>query len=124
FDQLDEAPRLSPQFDEGRELRLPARPALMDDELLRDAPPHIRPEVVFDQSERQVDARRNPRRGPDVVVPDENAFGVQLHLRVAALEPLRAVPVGGGTLAVEQARLRKQEGSGADTGDTPRRHAP
>jgi len=42
---------------EGRELRLAAWPALVNDKLLRDAPADIRTEIVLDQGDRQVDAR-------------------------------------------------------------------
>lgn len=41
-DQFDEAPCPSTQFDESRELQLAAWPALMDDELLRDASSDVR----------------------------------------------------------------------------------
>src|SRR3546814_3500344 len=91
---------ISAEFDQSRELRLPAWPALVNDELLRDAPPDVGTVIVLDQGESQVDACRYPGRGPDVAIPDEDAVGVQLHLRVAALEPLRAVPVSRGSLAV------------------------
>jgi len=56
-DQLDEAPGPSAKLDEGRELRLDAWPALVNDKLLRDAPADIRAEIVLDQGDRQVDAR-------------------------------------------------------------------
>lgn len=121
-DQRGETAGPPAELDEGGELRLAARPAPVDDELLRDAPPDVRTEIVLDQGDRQVDAGRNPRRGPDAAVPDEDALGVHRHLRVAALEPLRAVPVGGGAPAVEQAGLREQEGAGADARDAPGRH--
>ncbi len=122
--QPGEAARPPAQLHEGRELRLPAGPAPVDDELLRRPAGGLRAEVVLDEGQGQVDAGGDAGRGPDVAVPDEDALGVELHLRVAAAEIVRAVPMRGGAAAVEQTGLGEEVGARADAGDPSDFRAP
>ena len=92
LDQLDEAAGPPAQFHERRELRLAAGPALVDDELLRRPAGDVGAEIVLDEGQRQIDAGGDAGRGPDIAVADEDAIGVQLDLRIAAAEVVRAAP--------------------------------
>lgn len=115
-------PGRAADLEEGGELRLPARPALVDDELLRDAADDGGPEVVLDQREREVDPRGDAGGGPDVAVPHVDAVGVDADLRIAAAETVGAVPVRGRAPSVEEPCRREQEGAGADARHAPRAH--
>src|SRR6516165_6530505 len=73
--------------------------------------------IFRDHGQRQIDAGRDSGRAPDLSVTDENPVGLELHPRIGAEELPRAPPMGGGTSAVEQPRLGKDESPGADACD-------
>ena len=58
-----------------------------------------------------------PAERPDVAVADEDAVGLQLHLRIGFEKMPRALPMRGGAAAVEQAGFGEDIGAGADAGD-------
>ncbi|SPA42357.1 protein of unknown function [Cupriavidus taiwanensis] len=73
--------------------------------------------VVFDQRQRHVDAGGHAGRGPDPVLAHEDGVRVQRDRGKARAERGMHGPVRGRAPAVEQARLRQQEGAAAHRGD-------
>ncbi len=104
---------------QGGELRLAARPAVVHHELLGRCAGHLRAQVVLDQRQGQVDAGGDPRRGPGVALAHEDPVGLQADGRIAPGEFVGAAPVGGGPLAVQQAGLGQQIGARTDAGHPP-----
>ncbi|MEY9481254.1 hypothetical protein ABH981_005467 [Bradyrhizobium ottawaense] len=70
--------------------------------------------VLGDHRERQIDARRNSCRRPDIAVAGEDLVRLELHLRIARDEIARPPPMRGGAAAVEQPRLGQHIGARAD----------
>jgi hypothetical protein len=52
-------------------------------------------EVVFNEGEREIDTDRDAGRRPHVAVADEDAIGIEGHLRIPTPEMIRAAPVRG-----------------------------
>jgi hypothetical protein len=100
---------------------LAARPAVKDHQFLGHAPRDRLAEVLGDHGQRHVDARRDPRRGPQVVLADEDAVALHRDVWKEAGEPRALAPVGGGPAAVEQSRGRQDIGARADAAGPPRR---
>ncbi len=105
------------QFQQRGELRLAAAAAVIEHELARGLLRDLVAVILRDHRQRQIDAGADPGRGPDVAVADEDAVGLQLHLRIGVEKMPRALPVRGGAAAVEQAGLGEDVGAGADAGD-------
>src|SRR5208337_4851591 len=72
-EQSAEAPIGPLHLEKGRELRLPARPTAIDDELLGRPTRDILSQIVGDQRQREIDSGRDARRAPHRAVSDENA---------------------------------------------------
>ncbi len=66
------------QFEQRRELRLPARAAVIDDELLRGRLRDLVAELVGDHRQREIDAGGDAGRAPDVAVLHIDAIGFEL----------------------------------------------
>ncbi|ARX87808.1 hypothetical protein SMD44_07290 [Streptomyces alboflavus] len=98
----------------GAELRLVAGAAQEHDEVARDGQRRVPAQVLLDEGERQVDARRDARRGRHVPVPYVDGVGVHVDLRVVPGECVAVRPVGRRATAVEQAGAGEQDGPGAD----------
>lgn len=102
-----------------RELRLPARPARVDDEHACRLQGDLAAEVLLDEGERQVHARGDPGGGEHGAVADEDRLRIDVDRRVALGELGAAGPVGSDAPAVEQARLSEQERARADRRGAP-----
>ena len=107
------------QLQQRRKLRLATGAPVIDHELPGHGPGDIRAQILFDHSQRQVDARGHPGRGPHRAVDDEDAVFLHLHLWEPSLQVTRAVPVGGRATAVEQACFGQDERAGACRGNSP-----
>lgn len=105
------------QFQQSRELRLAARPAVIDDQLLRGLARDPLAEIVGDHRQREVNAGGDARRGPNIAIPDIDAVGFEPHPRKAPGEIGTAVPMGGGAPAIEQSQRGNQISAGTDAGD-------
>src|SRR5207237_1321345 len=123
LDHLLEAAGPAAPLHNARELGLATRPTLVDDEMLRGVARHVGAEIVLDQREREIDAGRDAGGRPDRAVADEDAIGIEPHLRVPDAEMIRAVPVRGGAAAVESSSLCQKERAGADARDPARRRS-
>ena len=105
------------QFQQRRELRLAAAAAMIEHELARGLLRDLVAVILRDHRERQIDAGGDAGRAPDIAVAHEDAVGLELHLRIGGEKLPRALPMGGGAAAVEQAGFGEHEGAGADAGD-------
>src|SRR3546814_14756232 len=92
----------------------------MDNKLLRCSARDVEAQVVFDQRQRKVYARRNTGGCPSVIVPDENAVTFDLDFWVSAATVIRAGPVRGGAAIVQQSGLPQQTGSRATSSEERR----
>ena len=102
------------------ELRLSAGTLEEDHEVARHGERDGTAEILFHERQRQIDAGRDPRRGPDRTVAYENRIGLDAH-GGEALSKLRAVlPVGRGAPPIEQACGGEQECAGAHGRDAAR----
>ena len=115
------ARRLGPEL--GAELRLAARTAQVHDQVPGHRQRRRPADVLLDQRQRQVDARRHAGRGDHVAVPHVDRLRVDPHVWVAPGQLLAVGPVRGGPAPGQQARLGQQERAGADRGDAPGRPA-
>jgi len=120
FDQLHEPARSPAHVHKTRELRLPAGPTLVNEKLLRGVARNLGAEIVLHQSEREIDAGRDAGRRPDLAVADEDAIGIERHVRIPTPSMVRAVPVRRSAAAVEPSGFRQKKGSRADAGDAAR----
>ena len=77
------------------------------------------PQVLLDQRQGQVDASRDPRRGPHRAVVDENRVGFDPQLRMLLGQLFAAGPMGDHTPSVQPAAGGQQKRPG-----THRRHPP
>src|SRR6202035_2350916 len=84
------------------------------DQLAGDGEGRVAAQVVLDQGEREVDAGRDPGRGGEVAVLDEDRVGVDRDVRVLGGEVVAALPVGGDRAPGQQPGLGQQERAGAD----------
>jgi hypothetical protein len=75
------------------------------------------PEVAAQNVQAQVDARGGAGRRQHTALVDEQDVLVDLDERMLRRERPRVVPVGRGTLAVEQARGGEREGARRDGGE-------
>src|SRR5258708_5322425 len=107
-------------LEQGAELRLATRALEEDDEMARHAQGHGAAEILLDQSQRQVDAGGDAGGGPDLAVAQEDRVGLDGDAGVAPLQGVAGAPMRDSAPSVEQARLRQQEGAGADGADAPR----
>ena len=98
----------------GAELRLPAGALHEHDQPARGLERRRAAEVVLDQREREVHARRHPGRGVEVAVAHVDVVGLDGDRGVLLGEPVAARPVGGGAAPLEQAGRSQQERPGAD----------
>ena len=96
-------------FEQRRELRLPARPTVIDHELLRGALGDGLAQILGDERQRQVDSGGDAGRGPHRAVADEDAVGLDADLRIGAGELGGAPPMGGGATTIEQSGRGKDE---------------
>jgi hypothetical protein len=71
-------------FEQCRKLRLPAGSPVIDHKLLCRPFGDCLAEIVGDQRKCQVDAGRDPGRGPYRAVADEDAVGLDVDLRIGA----------------------------------------
>src|ERR1700676_1189390 len=92
---------------------------MIDDPVPGDGPRPVRPEILFDHGQREIDPGGHSGRGPHRAIDDEDAVCLHFHFWKASLQFARAVPVGGRSSAVEQTCLSEDEGTSADRGDTP-----
>ena len=104
----------------GRELGLAAGAAQEEHEPAGDAERDSAAEVLLDDGQGEVHARRHAGRGPQVAVARVDGLGVDVDGGVATCELAAHGPVRGHAAAVEQARLGQQEGAGAHRGHTAR----
>ena len=116
-DQVGEAARLPTDVEASRELRLSARPTLVDDQLLRRMTGDVGAEIVLDQRECEVDAGGNTRRRPHIAVAHEDAVEVERDAGIEAREEGGAGPMRRGAPPIQQSRLGQQEGARTDAGD-------
>jgi hypothetical protein len=124
LDQFHKAAGSPTHLHQPRELRLAARPSLMHDELLRGVACDLRAEIVLDEREREVDTGRDARGGPDLAIADEDAIGLECHVRIAPPEMLRAAPVRRRAAAVQPSGLGQEKGPRALPGFEPGRPSP
>jgi hypothetical protein len=108
------------EIEHGRELRLSARAAVIDDEVARSGACDLDPAILLDEGEREVDPGADPGRAPDRAVPREDAVAGDLDPGIKALQRSDMAPMRGGDAPVEEAGFGEDEGAGADAGDTAR----
>jgi hypothetical protein len=80
---------------------------------------HRGAQVVLDEAEGEVDARRDAGRGEHVAVAHEQRLVVDIDGGEPPGECGGVAPVGGGSAAVEQAGGCERERAGADRHDAP-----
>jgi len=88
-----------------------------DDELASDAEGGGTTVVVFDEIEREIDARRDACRGIDVSVTVEERLRIDVQSWKFAGDIFCEAPVGGDGRAIEEAGWREHVDAGADGGD-------
>ncbi len=81
-------------------------------------------EILLHQRQRQVDARGDPRGGPDRAVAHEDRVRLDPGQRVAPGQRGALRPVGHGPPPVEEPGRAQQKGPGADRGDPARARGP
>src|SRR6516164_6790538 len=106
-------------LEQRRELRLPAGSPVVDHKLLCHPFGDWLAEIIGDQRKCQVDAGRDPGRGPDLAVPGEDAVGLDVDQRIGAGQYGCTTPMSGGTATVEQSGRCENEGPRAHAGDPP-----
>jgi hypothetical protein len=109
------------QRERGAELRLAARTAKKDDEGARHEQRQFRPQVFFDQRQRQIDAGGHSGRGVDVPVANEDRIGIESDGGKTFGHLPTKVPVRRRATTVEQAGGGKRERPATDRSDPPRR---
>jgi len=100
-----------------RELRLAARTLHVHHQGAGDVARQVGPVVLFDESERQIDAGRHPCRRVRGAIANVDRVGLDAARRTPSGELARDLPVRGRALAVEEARGGKDERPGADRRD-------
>ncbi len=101
------------------ELGLPPRPSKVHDLPSCDLQRTVRVEVFLDEREREVHARGDARRGPDVLVVNEDRVRLDETRGVASLEFTASCPVGHGATPSEESGVRKQKCTGAYADNPP-----
>jgi len=90
---------------------------VIEHELARGLSRDLLAKILRDKRQRQIDARRDARRTPDIAIADEDPVGLQFHLRIGAEKMPGAPPMRGGAAAIEQTGFGEDVGAGADAGD-------
>ena len=111
------------ELEQRRELRLPTRPAVIHHELLRHLARHGLAQILGDERQRQVDARGDAGRAPELPGLHEDAVRIELHARKLPREIVAARPVRGGRASIEQPGGREDIGTRTHAGHAPRRRA-
>jgi hypothetical protein len=88
-------------------LRLAARAAEVNHQLLRRSPGNGVAQILFDQSQRQVNASGNSCGSPNGAILDEYAVGLQADSRESASEIGAAAPMSGRALPVKKPSSRQ-----------------
>src|SRR4029077_18933228 len=102
------------QIQQRRELRLPARTTVIDNQYFGDRTSEVGAKIVRQQSQRKIYSRAHAGRCPYRSVDHEDAIFVDCDLRVAALHFFGVIPMGGRAPTIEQSCLCEDERTGAD----------
>ena len=92
---------------------------MIHDQPLCDLSREIDTEVSLHERQREVDARRHPRRGPHRTIVRENAVFFDAHFRISGLQLAGIQPMRCGPPAIENSSLGQHERT-----RTNGRHAP
>ena len=82
------------------------------------------PEIVLDQSEREVDPRGDARRGPDIAVADKNRIAFDGHVGIAPRQFRAAASNASSRAAGQQAGRGQQQRARTDRGEPARPRRP
>ncbi len=77
---------------------------MIDDEIPCDGLGDLRPAILFDQREREIDARGDAGRSPDFTVLDEDPISIDPNSWEAVLQGAGESPMRGRASLVEDAR--------------------
>ncbi len=99
------------------ELRLTAGTLHVHDELARDGAGNVLAHVVGDEREREIHARGDAGRRPDVAAAHEDAIALDDDFGVFPLQALARGPMGGRRPPVEQSRGGEDERTRTHRGD-------
>jgi hypothetical protein len=94
-------------------LLVAGRPDARMDELLRSTCGEAMSVLQGDEMQHHVQCRGAARAGQAIAVDDEQA-AIHFDLRKGFAEGIQALPMRGGTIAVEQSRPRQEEAAGVD----------
>src|SRR5262245_23020732 len=92
-----------------RILALAARTNAEEDVIPRDSQGCRTTKIGLDHSERQIHARRNTRRCPDIAVSHIDRLIIDVHLGPKSTKTIDAIPMRRGASAVEYPRCGKEE---------------
>src|ERR1700726_2806895 len=101
------------------ELRLSAWPLHVDHKLAGDLHGNLAATILLNQSQGEIDSRRDPRRRAEGTVLNEDRVRFDRQVSVAKMQRLARSPVGHDTTSVEEAGFGQQEGSRTDRGRAP-----
>jgi hypothetical protein len=114
--ELREATVARTELEQARVLRLPAGSLRVDDELAGDVLRHGGTQIFADQGEREIDARRDPCRRPEVAVANPDPIGLEPDEWVLPLDLPGSAPVRRRSPPIEQPGLGEQQRAGANAG--------
>src|ERR1700736_2902569 len=95
----------SVQIQQRRELRLPARTTVIDNQYFGDNTSEVGAKIVRQQRQRKIHSRAHAGRCPYWSVDHEDAIFVDRDLGVAALHFFSVIPMRGCSSTVEQSSL-------------------
>src|ERR1700675_492784 len=102
------------QIQQRRELRLPARTTVIDNQYFGDYASEVGAKIVRQQRQRKMHARAHASRCPYWSVDHEDAVFVDCDLGVVVLHFVSVIPMGGFSSTVEQSCPCEDERTGAD----------
>src|SRR5580700_10616092 len=101
------------QIQQCRELRLPARSTVIDNQYFGNHTSEVGAKIVRQQSQRKIHSRAHASRCPYWPVDHEDAIFLDRDLGIAALHFVSVIPMGGCASTVEQSCLCEDERTGA-----------